>query len=111
LDSQKARNIAYCPKVSLTINLPYTNWNGIRGISAAATATIVNGADALERVAALMVHKFPEIKHMQAAGNPPGWGSVLVLRIVPQVVSLLDYSVEFGHTELYAVPPEACAAD
>lgn len=111
LDSQKARNIAHCPKVSLTINLPYADWSGIRGISAAATATVVGRADALARVAVLMAHKFPDIKRMQAAGKAPDWGSVLVLRIAPQVISLLDYSLGFGHTELYAVPADACLED
>lgn len=111
LDSQKAHNVEADPRVSLTVNLPYADWGGIRGISAAATATITNGTEELARVAALMAHKFPEIRRMQEAGRAPDWGSVLVLRIEPKVISLLDYTLGFGHTELYAVPPEACAGD
>jgi general stress protein 26 len=33
VDSQKARNIAVCDKISLTINLPYATWDEIRGVS------------------------------------------------------------------------------
>lgn len=111
LDSQKAHNIEANPRVSLTLTLPYAHWGEIRGISAGATATIISGAAGLASVAALMVRKFPEIRRMQDAGKAPDWGSVLVLRIEPQVISLLDYTRGFGHTELFAVPPDACAGD
>jgi hypothetical protein len=29
----------------------------------------------------------------------------------PYVISLLDYTRGFGHTELFTVPPDACASD
>ena len=32
-ESQKAQNIAYNNKVSLTVTLPYFSWEGIRGLS------------------------------------------------------------------------------
>src|SRR5436190_23354359 len=32
-NSQKAKNLALDSKVSLTVNLPYTSWNDIRGLS------------------------------------------------------------------------------
>lgn len=31
--SQKAKNIARSNKISLTVNMPYTNWDDIRGLS------------------------------------------------------------------------------
>jgi len=36
--SQKAQNIARNDKISLTVNLPYTNWGQIRGLSVAGRA-------------------------------------------------------------------------
>ena len=37
-ESQKARNIAYNNKVSLTVTLPYFSWEKIRGLSMGGTA-------------------------------------------------------------------------
>lgn len=39
VSSQKAINIARNSKVSLAINLPYSNWNEIRGLSLAGRAS------------------------------------------------------------------------
>jgi hypothetical protein len=107
LDSQKAHTIQHCGKVSLALNLPYTDWGHILGISAAASAAIVSGGDALARVEEAMIRKFPQIEAVRRRGQTTGWGSLVVIRIVPHIISLLDYSKGFGHTELYAVPPAA----
>ena len=47
-DSQKVHNIRHCDKVSLTINLPYTDWMHIRGLSAAALADILQDQSDIE---------------------------------------------------------------
>jgi hypothetical protein len=107
LDSQKAHNIQRCGKVSLALNLPYADWGHILGISAAASAAIVSGGDALASVEDAMILKFPQIEAIRARGQAAGWGSLVVIRIVPHIISLLDYSKGFGHTELYAVQPGA----
>jgi nitroimidazol reductase NimA-like FMN-containing flavoprotein (pyridoxamine 5'-phosphate oxidase superfamily) len=39
--SQKAKNFARNPKVSLTVNLTYTSWDEIRGVSVGAKAAAV----------------------------------------------------------------------
>jgi general stress protein 26 len=106
LDSQKAHNIQHSPHVSLTVNLPYQDWHHIRGISAAAHATILHGIDELQHITAALTHKFPQLRETLPSETAIPWGSILFLRIAPTVISLLDYSLGFGHTELYEIRPE-----
>jgi nitroimidazol reductase NimA-like FMN-containing flavoprotein (pyridoxamine 5'-phosphate oxidase superfamily) len=105
LDSQKARNIQHSDKVSLTINRPYAEWNQIQGLSMAATARIVSGADELEHARECMLRKFPELRKLVGNEHRIPWNSTVFLRIAPQVVSLLDYTRGFGNAELYRIPP------
>ncbi len=94
--SQKARNIARCNKVSLTVNLPYADWNQIKGVSLAGTAERVTRSDELARAGALMMAKFPQVANFV----PPDMAEMAMMRVTPRVVSILDYSKGFGHTEL-----------
>jgi len=104
--SQKARNIARCENVSLTVNLPYKDWDHIHGISAAGTATRITDPKEIARVGALNFAKFPQIvKYVQTDA-----GSELALyRITLKVVSVLDYSKGFGHTDLAELAALAAA--
>jgi nitroimidazol reductase NimA-like FMN-containing flavoprotein (pyridoxamine 5'-phosphate oxidase superfamily) len=46
-DSQKAKNLARNGKVSLTVNLPYSSWNDIRGAPSTWHLQIVGKRDGL----------------------------------------------------------------
>jgi general stress protein 26 len=95
--SQKADNIRHNNKVSLTINLPYTDWREIKGLSMSAHAEILeHGADA-DAAKACLLKRFPQIADWAETGLA---NDVTFLKITPQVVSILDYSKGFGHTEL-----------
>jgi len=107
LGSQKAENIQHSNKVSATINLDYADWNHIKGISFGGFAEFVDGTEQVEHVAQRFLQKFPDAKEfVQSSGSPP-WQGLLFVRIRPTVISLLDYSLGFGHTELYEVTPGA----
>ena len=95
-DSQKVHNIRHCDKVSLTIDHDVEDWNTIKALSMAATAEIVADPAEAERVGALVSAKFPQVSEMAE----PAPGTYLFIRITPKVISLLDYSKGFGHTEL-----------
>ena len=98
-DSQKARNIASNNKVSLTINRPYTTWDEIEGVSISGKAVLIADKAGQDKVGALLFKKFPQIGNYMPPDVPT---DVLVLyRIEPQFVSLLDYRKGFGHTELF----------
>jgi len=95
--SQKAQNIAHDNRVSAAITAPYKSWDDIRGVSIGGRAVQVTDAAELQRMGELMFKKFPQApQYIQ--GNP-GF-EMSVFRIDPEVVSLLDYSKGFGHTEL-----------
>jgi PPOX class probable F420-dependent enzyme len=98
--SQKVRNLERCPKASVTVDAPYAEWSQIRGVSMGGTATVL-GVDAAESRHAfdLLLEKFPDIDQLR----PPAPGAVVFVRFVPNVISVLDYTLGFGHTELVEV--------
>lgn len=95
--AQKARNIARDGRVSLTVNLPYANWDAIRGLSIGARASRVTDPDEAGKIGALMFKKFPQIANYAAFGSAM---DMALFRVAPEVISILDYSKGFGHTEL-----------
>lgn len=107
LGSQKATNIQQNNKVSATINLGYDDWDKIRGISLGGTAEFVQGVEQIGRIEQAFLHKFPDIVTIMPETGTLPWPGLLFLRIRPTVVSLLDYSQGFGHTELYGIAPDA----
>lgn len=95
-NSQKARNIALNPKVSAAIDQPAADWNAIEALSLGGAATLVKDREEILRVGAMFLAKFK-----QAADYAPlDPASVAMFRIDPEVVSVIDYSKGFGHTEL-----------
>ncbi len=93
--SQKARNIARNGKVSLTVDLDYTDWNQIKGLSMGATAEKITDADEMKLVADLMLKKFPQVAEYVS----DNLDALALFRVTPKVVSVLDYSKGFGHTD------------
>ncbi|WP_332851742.1 pyridoxamine 5'-phosphate oxidase family protein [Duganella sp. S19_KUP01_CR8] len=105
LDSQKAHNIRQNDKVSATITPPYADWRHIRGLSLAGHAAIVAGAEETAHAADLMLFRFPQLRQLIPA-NGPTWPGAVFMRIVPSVISVLDYELGFGHTALFEVLPD-----
>lgn len=98
-DSQKAKNIVRNNKISATINRAYKNWDEIESLSMAAVATLITDPQEFERVGGLMFAKFPQIsKYVSSDDEAPA-----LFRLDPNVISILDYSKGFGHTELVKV--------
>lgn len=98
--SQKARNIAADPRVSISMTLPYRDWAEIRGLSLGGRAERVTDEAEFARAGVIFMEKFPEIaQFVDTGGEPPA-----MFRITPQVVSILDYRRGFGHTELVEIP-------
>lgn len=99
-NSQKASNIRQCNKVSLTINADYSDWNHIKGLSIGGTADIVTDPEEINRAGASMIERFPQIADFMKS---PQAADVALVKVTPQVISLLDYEKGFGHTELVTV--------
>lgn len=98
-ESQKARNIAACDKVSLTVNLPYATWREIRGVSMGGRAARITDPAEMAKVGELMLRKFPQVADYAVTGMR----GISVFRVTPEFVSILDYRKGFGHTELVKV--------
>ena len=98
-ESQKVRNIACNDKVSLTVTPPHFNWEDICGLSIGGRAAPVTDPKEINRVSELMLRKFPHILRYALGGKK----GVFLVRITPEVVSVLDYRKGFGHTVLVKI--------
>jgi PPOX class probable F420-dependent enzyme len=95
--SQKAKNIRRNGKVSVAVGRDHRDWGKIRALSMAAHAEVLKKRAEIERAQAALGARFPQLKAMGEADGYDGW---TFLRIAPLVVSMLDYTQGFGHTEL-----------
>jgi len=99
LESQKAANLARDDRVSLTIDHDTPDIMAITGLSMAGHATPVTDRAEAEKVLRLLPSKYPE----QTTPLPlpmPTPDDVRLFRVTPTVISVLDYSKGFGHTDL-----------
>ncbi len=97
-DSQKVKNIKSCKKVSLTIDRDYEDWNKIKGLSMAATAEVLTNPDEIRKAMKCLVKKFPFLRDMPEPEEP-----IAVVKIMPKIISVLNYELGFGHTDLVEV--------
>ncbi len=98
LDSQKAKNLALDDRLSLTIDHDTANLMAITGLSMAARAhPVVDRAEA-EKVLRMLPLKYPEAPPMPV--KMPSPDEIRVFRVTPTLISVLDYSKGFGHTDL-----------
>lgn len=98
LDSQKAANLARDNRVSLTIDHDTPQIMAITGLSMAARAQLVTDRAEADKVLAMLPLKYPE--QTSLPGPMPKPDEVRIFRVTPAVVSVLDYTKGFGHTDL-----------
>jgi nitroimidazol reductase NimA-like FMN-containing flavoprotein (pyridoxamine 5'-phosphate oxidase superfamily) len=98
LDSQKAMNLARDKRVSLTIDHDTPQVMEITGLSMAARAEPVVDAAEGEKAMRMLMDKYP--KQNSLPFPMPKFNEVRIFRLTPTVISLLDYSKGFGHTDL-----------
>jgi len=100
LESQKAANLARDDRVSLTIDHDTSDLMTIAGLSMAAHARPVTDHAEAEKVLHMLPLKYPE---QVALPMPmPSPEEVRIFRVTPTMISVLDYSKGFGHTDLVA---------
>jgi general stress protein 26 len=97
--SQKFSNITRDSRVSIAIGNDYRQPLQIKGLSLAAHVTVVDDAAEIERAIGVLLRRYPEYATMPR----PDTADVAILRIVPEIVSILDYSKGFAHTDLVNV--------
>lgn len=100
LDSQKAKNLARDDRVSITIDHDSADILSITGLSMAARAhRVVDRAEA-GKVIAMLPLKYPDAPPPTAQMKMPTPDEVALFRVVPEVISVLDYTKGFAHTDL-----------
>ena len=98
LDSQKAANLARDDRVSLTIDHDTQQVMEITGLSMAARAQAVADSTKAEKALDLLMSRYSQQDAMPFPMPAPT--DVRIFRVTPMVISVLDYSEGFGHTDL-----------
>ena len=98
LASQKARNLARDDRVSLTVDHDTAQVMQIQGVSMAARAHRVTDAAEAQKALELLMRRYPPQQGLDLPMPKPE--EVAIFRVTPTVISLLDYSKGFAHTDL-----------
>lgn len=97
-DSQKAANLAQDDRVSLTIDHDTPQVMEITGLSMAARAQVVTDPAEAEKALRLLMLKYPQQNSIPLPMPTPA--DVRIFRVTPTVISVLDYTKGFAHTDL-----------
>lgn len=100
LDSQKAKNLAQDDRISLTIDHDTSDLMMITGLSMAARARAVHDRAEAEEVLRLLPLKYPQAQAQALPFKMPTPDEIRIFRVTPVVISVLDYTKGFGHTDL-----------
>jgi nitroimidazol reductase NimA-like FMN-containing flavoprotein (pyridoxamine 5'-phosphate oxidase superfamily) len=99
-DSQKAKNLARDDRVSLAIDDDTSQVMEITGLSMAARAQVVVDPVEAKKALRLLMLRYPDQKSVPLPMPTPA--DVRIFRLTPMVISVLDYSKGFGHTDRIA---------
>jgi PPOX class probable F420-dependent enzyme len=103
-DSQKAANLARDDRVSLTIDHDTSQVMEITGLSMAARAQRVTDRAEGEKILQLLMQKYPQQTSIPVQMPKPD--EVALFRVTPKVISVLDYTQGFAHTDLLPARPD-----
>ena len=99
--SQKYANIMRDKRVSIAIASDFSDPLQIKGLSLAAKAVPVEQRNEFDRACDVFMKRYPEY----ATWPRPDPAIAPMLRITPEIISVLDYSKGFGHSDLVSVSP------
>ena len=97
-DSQKAANLERDDRVSLTIDDDTPEVMEITGLSMAARAKPVKDRAEAEKALRLLMERYPE-QQSPPPFEMPTPDEVSIFKVTPKVISVLDYTQGFGHTD------------
>jgi general stress protein 26 len=93
-NTRKVQNIMQNPYVAFTVDEDDPDWFDMQALQVEGRASIVTDETELREVGEIMAAKFPVTADM-----PPDPDTVMI-KIEPELVYYLDYSIEFGHREM-----------
>jgi hypothetical protein len=85
--------------VSIAIANDYPQPLQIKGLSLSGHVVVVEDQGEIDHAVEILLRRYPEYKVMPR----PDPAAVPMLRITPEIVSILDYAKGFGHTDLVRV--------
>lgn len=100
LQSQKTGNLSRDNRVSITIDHDTSDVMSITGLSMAARAHRVSDRAEAEKVIAMLPLKYPDAPPAMRQMKMPAPEEVALFRVVPEIISVLDYTKGFAHTDL-----------
>jgi general stress protein 26 len=92
-NTRKVQNIMNNPHVAYTVDEDDPDWFDMKALQVEGKASIITDENELREVGEIMVAKFPI-----AADMPPD-SDIIMIKIKPEIVYYLDYSIEFGYRE------------
>jgi len=98
---QKFANIERDNRVSIAIGRDFDDPKSIRGLSMAAHASEVTDPDQRDRALELLLDQHPGLKRLEGLN----FTDSAVMRAAPAMISIIDYSKGFGHTDVLTVGP------
>ena len=96
---QKFANVRRDSRISAAIAGDFSDPAKIKGLSLAARASVVEDGNEFEKMSTAYVARFPEY----ADWPRPNPAFAPMLRLTPEVISVIDYSKGFGHSDLVTV--------
>jgi len=90
-NTRKVQNIMQNPQVAFTVDEDDPDWFDMKALQVEGKASIVADENELREVGEIMAAKFPVI-----ADLPPDPDAIMI-KIEPEIVYYLDYSIEFGY--------------
>ena len=100
LESQKAKNLARDSRVSITIDHDTPDIMAITGLSMAGRAHRVTDRAEAEKVLRMLPLKYSDAPASTASMQMPAPEEVALFRVELEIISVLDYTKGFAHTDL-----------
>ena len=99
--SQKFANIQKDDRISIVIGGDFHDPSSIKALSLAAHASEVTDTQQRKQAVRMLLERHPGLRKLE----PPAPSHSAVMRAYPAIVTILDYSKGFGHTDVLTVSP------
>jgi nitroimidazol reductase NimA-like FMN-containing flavoprotein (pyridoxamine 5'-phosphate oxidase superfamily) len=97
--SQKFANIDRDQRVSITVGSDFDEPKQIKGLSIAAIASEITDPDQRDKAYKLLLERHPEF----AIFPRPELKDAAFMRAAPKMITLIDYSKGFGHSDIITI--------
>ena len=104
-DGQKVQNISHDARVSAAIAKDYHRPLDIKGLSLAGKAVVVDDKAEVDHAYTLLLTRYPEYRVLPK----PNRHEIAMVRVTPEIVSVVDYAKGYGHADLMRVTEDDLA--